>query len=119
MRDLPPSLSPTSAGKRVVLVEDGPTLTHGGMAYGAGKVRMRQAGRACSAAAAGAPVPCGRRHGCSLHQQRRPARTLTATGVRSLLQFAAEKYGAAEIVDPRPFLVGSMLWTYKKVGKRS
>lgn len=30
------------------------------------------------------------------------------------LQYAAEKYGAAEIVDPRPFLVGSMLWTYKK-----
>ena len=26
-------------GKRVVLIEDGPTLTHGGMAYGAGKVR--------------------------------------------------------------------------------
>ena len=25
-------------GKRVVLIEDGPTLTHGGMAYGAGKV---------------------------------------------------------------------------------
>ncbi|KAL4426373.1 hypothetical protein ABPG77_004667 [Micractinium sp. CCAP 211/92] len=52
-------------GKRVVLIEDGPTLTHGGMAYGAGK-------------------------------------------------YAAEKYGAAEIVDPRPYLVGSMLWTYKK-----
>ena len=32
-----------------------------------------------------------------------------------LPQYAAEKYGAAEIVDPRPFLVGSMLWTYKKV----
>lgn len=52
-------------GKRVLLVDDGPTLTHGGMEYGAGK-------------------------------------------------FAAEKYGAAEIVDPRPYLVGSMLWTYKK-----
>lgn len=52
-------------GKRVVLIEDGPTLTHGGMAYGAGK-------------------------------------------------YAAEKYGAAEVVDPRPFLVGSMLYTYRK-----
>ncbi|EFN59399.1 hypothetical protein CHLNCDRAFT_33851 [Chlorella variabilis] len=52
-------------GKRVVLIEDGPTLTHGGMAYGAGK-------------------------------------------------FAAEKFGAGELVDPRPYLVGSMLLTYRK-----
>lgn len=29
-------------------------------------------------------------------------------------KFAAEKYGAAEIVDPRPFLRGSLLYTYKK-----
>jgi len=46
-------------GRRVLLVEDGPTLTHGGMPYGAGKV-------------------------------------------------AAEKYGAIEMVDPRPFAVGSI-----------
>jgi len=52
-------------GKRVLVVEDGPTLTHGGMAYGAGYV-------------------------------------------------AARRYGAAEIVDPRPFAVGSILDTYKK-----
>ena len=52
-------------GKRVLVVEDGPTLTHGGMAYGAGYV-------------------------------------------------AARRYGAAEIVDPRPFAVGSILETYKK-----
>ncbi len=32
------------AGKRVVVVEDGPTLTHGGMAYGAGTVAARTAG---------------------------------------------------------------------------
>jgi predicted GTPase len=32
------------AGKRVVVVEDGPTLTHGGMAYGAGTVAARAAG---------------------------------------------------------------------------
>ena len=32
------------AGKRVVVVEDGPTLTHGGMAYGAGMVAARRAG---------------------------------------------------------------------------
>jgi predicted GTPase len=32
------------AGKRVVVVEDGPTLTHGGMAYGAGMVAARGAG---------------------------------------------------------------------------
>ena len=32
------------AGKRVVVVEDGPTLTHGGMAYGAGTVAARRAG---------------------------------------------------------------------------
>ena len=31
------------AGKRVVVVEDGPTLTHGGMAYGAGTVAARAA----------------------------------------------------------------------------
>ncbi len=53
------------AGKRVLLVEDGPTLTHGEMPYGAGKV-------------------------------------------------AADKYGAAEIVDPRPFAVGSIKACYER-----
>ena len=52
-------------GKKVLLVEDGPTLTHGGMSYGAGKV-------------------------------------------------AADKYGAAEIVDPRPFFAGSLQLVYRK-----
>jgi len=52
-------------GKRVLVVEDGPTLTHGEMAYGAGWV-------------------------------------------------AARRFGAAEIVDPRPFAVGSILQTYRK-----
>jgi len=52
-------------GKRVLVVEDGPTLTHGEMAYGAGWV-------------------------------------------------AARRYGAAEIVDPRPFAVGSIKTTYEK-----
>ena len=52
-------------GKRVLVIEDGPTLTHGGMAYGAGVV-------------------------------------------------AAQRFGAAEIVDPRPFAVGSIKDTYAK-----
>lgn len=52
-------------GKRVLVIEDGPTLTHGGMAYGAGWV-------------------------------------------------AAKRFGAKEIVDPRPFAIGSILATYKK-----
>ena len=52
-------------GKRVLVVEDGPTLTHGGMKYGAGTI-------------------------------------------------AAKKYGAAEIVDPRPWTVGEIADTYKK-----
>ncbi len=52
-------------GKRVLVVEDGPTLTHGEMAYGAGWV-------------------------------------------------AARKFGASEIVDPRPYAVGTILETYKK-----
>jgi len=51
------------AGKRVLVVEDGPTLTHGEMAYGAGYI-------------------------------------------------AAMKFGAAEIIDPRPYAVGSILETY-------
>jgi predicted GTPase len=34
------------AGKRVLVVEDGPTLTHGGMAYGAGYVAATEAGAA-------------------------------------------------------------------------
>lgn len=34
------------AGKRVVIVEDGPTLTHGGMTYGAGVVAARRFGAA-------------------------------------------------------------------------
>jgi len=33
-------------GKRVLVIEDGPTLTHGGMAYGAGVVAARQLGAA-------------------------------------------------------------------------
>ena len=52
-------------GKRVLVVEDGPTLTHGEMSYGAGYV-------------------------------------------------AAKKFGASEIIDPRPFAVGSIVETYKK-----
>lgn len=52
-------------GKRVLVIEDGPTLTHGEMAYGAGWV-------------------------------------------------AARRFGAAEIVDPRPFAVGSIKTTYEK-----
>lgn len=51
-------------GKRVLIIEDGPTLTHGGMEFGAGYV-------------------------------------------------AARKYGAAEIVDPRPYAVGSIKRTYE------
>ncbi len=34
------------AGKKVLAVEDGPTLTHGGMRYGAGVVAAKQAGAA-------------------------------------------------------------------------
>lgn len=50
-------------GKRVLIVEDGPTLTHGGMAFGAGTLAARQ-------------------------------------------------FGAREIVDPRPFAVGSIAQTF-------
>lgn len=52
-------------GKRVLVVEDGPTLTHGEMAYGAGVV-------------------------------------------------AARRFGASEIIDPRPYAVGSIADTYEK-----
>jgi len=52
-------------GKRVLVVEDGPTLTHGEMSIGAGVV-------------------------------------------------AAKRFGAAEIIDPRPYAVGSIAETYKK-----
>ena len=51
-------------GKRALVVEDGPTLTHGGMSYGAG-------------------------------------------------WFAAQNSGAAEIVDPVPYAVGSIKDTYE------
>jgi predicted GTPase len=37
---------PTLEGKRVLVVEDGPTLTHGGMTFGAGTVAARQGGAA-------------------------------------------------------------------------
>lgn len=37
---------PPLAGRRVLVVEDGPTLTHGGMSFGAGTVAARQAGAA-------------------------------------------------------------------------
>jgi predicted GTPase len=52
-------------GRRVLVVEDGPTLTHGEMAYGAGVVAARQC-------------------------------------------------GAAELVDPRPYAVGSIRGTYER-----
>ncbi len=52
-------------GKRVLVVEDGPTLTHGEMAYGAGWV-------------------------------------------------AARRYGAAEMIDPRPYAVGSLQTTFAR-----
>ncbi|MEJ2097620.1 MAG: cyclic 2,3-diphosphoglycerate synthase [Deltaproteobacteria bacterium] len=52
------------AGKRVLVIEDGPTLTHGGMKFGAGVI-------------------------------------------------AARNYGAAEIVDPRPYLVGTLKTTFE------
>ena len=51
--------------KRVLVVEDGPTLTHGGMKYGAGHI-------------------------------------------------AAKQYKAKEIIDPRPFAIGSIKTTYQK-----
>ncbi|MFP3899079.1 MAG: cyclic 2,3-diphosphoglycerate synthase [Dehalococcoidia bacterium] len=51
-------------GKRVLVVEDGPTLTHGGMSYGAGTI-------------------------------------------------AAQKGGAAELVDPRPYAVDSIAQAFK------
>jgi len=51
-------------GRKVLVVEDGPTLTHGEMPYGAGVVAARQS-------------------------------------------------GAAELIDPRPFAVGSIRWTYE------
>ena len=51
-------------GKRVLVIEDGPTLTHGEMKLGAGTV-------------------------------------------------AAQKFGAAEIIDPRPFVVGKLAETFK------
>lgn len=51
-------------GKRVLVVEDGPTLTHGEMKIGAGTV-------------------------------------------------AAMKFGAAELVDPRPFVVGKLAETFR------
>jgi len=37
---------PSIEGRRVVIVEDGPTLTHGGMTYGAGVVAARRFGAA-------------------------------------------------------------------------
>ena len=37
---------PSLQGKRVLVVEDGPTLTHGGMTFGAGTVAARQEGPA-------------------------------------------------------------------------
>lgn len=52
-------------GKRVLAIEDGPTLTHGEMEYGAGVI-------------------------------------------------AARRFGASQIVDPRPYLVGSLKETFQK-----
>jgi len=51
-------------GKKVLVIEDGPTLTHGEMKIGAGIV-------------------------------------------------AAQKFGAAEIVDPRPYVIGKLAETFR------
>ncbi len=56
---------PALAGRRVLVVEDGPTVTHGGMPFGAGTVAARQG-------------------------------------------------GAAELVDPRPWAVGSLAATFAR-----
>ncbi len=56
------------AGKRVLVIEDGPTLTHGEMRIGAGTV-------------------------------------------------AAQKFGAAEIIDPRPYATGEIKKTYQTYPK--
>jgi predicted GTPase len=55
-------------GKNVLVIEDGPTLTHGGMEYGAGVI-------------------------------------------------AAKRFGAEEIIDPRPFAVDSIAAVYRKYPK--
>jgi predicted GTPase len=55
-------------GKRVLVVEDGPTLTHGGMSFGAGIL-------------------------------------------------AARKFGASEIIDPRPYAVGSISEAFQRYSK--
>ena len=52
-------------GKRVLVIEDGPTLTHGGMKYGAGIVTAR-------------------------------------------------RFGAAEIIAPRPYVVGTIAETFRQ-----
>ncbi|MFO8082794.1 MAG: cyclic 2,3-diphosphoglycerate synthase [Desulfobacterales bacterium] len=52
-------------GKKVLVVEDGPTLTHGEMAYGAGVI-------------------------------------------------AAQRFGADQLVDPRPYLVGTLKVTFER-----
>ncbi len=52
-------------GKRVLVIEDGPTVTHGEMKFGAGVI-------------------------------------------------AAQRFHAADIVDPRPYLVGTLVETFKK-----
>ena len=52
-------------GKRVLVIEDGPTLTHGGMSFGAGVL-------------------------------------------------AAQRFGAAELIDPKPFAVRSIAETFEK-----
>ena len=60
----PPVLDagPTWRGRRVLVVEDGPTLTHGGMPFGAGLVAARQAGaaRIVGSAARGGRLDPGR-----------------------------------------------------------
>ncbi len=58
---------PSLHGAKVLVVEDGPTLTHGGMAFGAGTV-------------------------------------------------AARHHGAAVLVDPRPYAVGSVAATFERFG---
>ncbi|HNT60450.1 MAG TPA: hypothetical protein PKJ97_00550 [Candidatus Bilamarchaeaceae archaeon] len=42
--DITPKIDGKVRGKRVVVIEDGPTVTHGGMPYGAGWVAAKKAG---------------------------------------------------------------------------
>lgn len=108
-------------GRRVVVLEDGPTLTHGGLPTGALLLPLWDGGWGAGTVGPGrAQAACVRSATLNAERAKRcDARTIAARNRKRAPQtapgagcIAASKYGAI-VVDPRPHFVGELAATLK------